>query len=126
MIAQPVKFLLVGACGYLVSVGVFAVAFGVGMPYAPAAVLAYLAANALMYVGNRYFTFRLGSHGFWRAYARYVLVGLVVAGLSAAALALLVEAAGLAPRAGQFVSLLLVMPPAFVMFKRWTFRLERA
>jgi len=87
-------------------------------------VLAHLVANALVYVANRYFTFRLGSEGFWRAYARYVVVGFVVAGLSAAALALLVEVAGLAPRPGQLLALLLVTPPAFVMFKRLTFRLR--
>jgi putative flippase GtrA len=124
MLAQPLRFLLVGAAGYLVTVGAFAAAFGTGVPYAGAAVLAYLVANALMYVGNRYFTFRLGNGGFWRAYARYLLVGLLVAALSAGALGLLVEVGGLAPRPGQVLALLLVTPPAFVMFKRWTFRLR--
>jgi putative flippase GtrA len=68
-------------------------------------------------------TFRLGNGGFWAAYARYLLVGVVVVVLNAAVLALLVEATGLDETLAQALSLLAVTPPAYVMFKRWTFRL---
>ena len=61
-----------------------------------------------MYVGNRYFTFRLGHTGFWRAYARYLAVGLLVAAVNAALLSALVESTGIDPRAGQAVSLLML------------------
>lgn len=91
-----------------------------------ASVLAYLASNALMYLGNRYFTFRLGHEGFWSAYLRYMLVGALVVGLNAGLLAALVEGTGIDPRLGQAISLLLITPVAFVLFKRWTFRLEPA
>jgi putative flippase GtrA len=77
-----------------------------------------------MYLGNRYFTFRLGNDGFWAAYARYLLVGVVVVVLNAAVLALLVEATGLDETLAQALSLLAVTPAAYVMFKRWTFRLS--
>jgi hypothetical protein len=30
-----------------------------------------------MYLGSRHFTFRLGHEGFWAAYLRYMLVGVV-------------------------------------------------
>jgi putative flippase GtrA len=76
-----------------------------------------------MYLGNRYFTFRLGHDGFWSAYARYLLVGLVVVVLNAAVLALLVEVVGLDETLAQALSLLAVTPVAFVLFKRWTFGL---
>ena len=125
-LAQPVKFLLVGAGGYLVNLLVFAGLYAIGIQYVTASVLAYLASNALMYLGNRYFTFRLGHEGFWSAYLRYMLVGVLVVGLNAGLLAALVEGTGIDPRLGQAVSLLLITPVAFVLFKRWTFRLEPA
>jgi putative flippase GtrA/pimeloyl-ACP methyl ester carboxylesterase len=124
--AQPLRFLTVGAGGYAVSLLAFALLYALGAPYASASGAAYLFANALMYVGNRYFTFRLGHEGFWTAYARYLAVGLLIAGLNALLLTALVEGAGVDPRIGQAMALLLVTPPAFLLFKRWTFKLQSA
>ena len=124
--AQPVKFVLVGAGGYAVNLSVFAALFGVGCPYVAASLFAYFCSNVLMYVGNRYFTFRLGHDGFWRSYARYLVVGAVVAGLNAALLAIIVEGANVDPRVGQAVSLLTLTPVAFLLVRRWTFQLRTA
>ncbi len=123
--AQPVKFLIVGAAGYLVNLGIFAALLAAGLTYAANAIVSYLCSNALMYLGNRYFTFRLGHAGFWGAYLRYMVVGTVVAGLNLGILAALVEGTGIDSRIGLAISLLLVTPPAFVLFKRWTFRVGR-
>src|SRR6266540_683520 len=120
--AQPVKFVIVGAGGYLINLGIFAGLYELGMPYAPNSVLSYFISNAFMYLGNRYFTFRLGHEGFWGAYLRYVLVGVVVAVLNLAVLAALVEGAGIDPRIALAISLLLITPVAFVLFKRWALR----
>jgi len=124
--AQPLRFLTVGAGGYAVSLLAFAALYAAGTPYAIAAGATYVLSNALMYIGNRYFTFRLGHDGFWTAYARYLSVGLLVAGLNASLLTALVEGAGVDPHIGQAVALLLVTPPAFLLFKRWTFKLQSA
>jgi putative flippase GtrA len=125
-VAQPLRFLTVGAGGYVVGLLAFAVLYAAGAPYAGASGAAYLFANALMYVGNRYFTFRLGHAGFWKAYARYLTVGVLVAVVNAALLSVLVESTGIDARAGQAVSLLVLAPFAFALFKRWTFRLGPA
>jgi putative flippase GtrA len=125
-LAQPARFLVVGAAGYIANLLFFAALYGLGTPYVAASILSYLAANALMYLGNRYFTFRLGHDGFWSAYFRYMLVGGVVVALNAAILAALVEGTGIDPRLALGFSLLLVTPVAFVLFKRWTFRLGSA
>jgi putative flippase GtrA len=125
-VAQPVKFLAVGAGGYVVNLGVFAALYGLGTPYIAASIASYAVSNALMYLGNRYFTFGLGHEGFWSAYLRYMLVGTVVVALNAAVLAALVEGTGIDARIGQAISLLLITPVAFVLFKRWTFRLRPA
>ena len=123
-VAQPVKFVIVGAGGYLINLGIFAVVYGLGLAYIPASIVSYFISNAFMYLGNRYFTFRLGHEGFWGAYLRYMIVGTVVVALNAGVLAVLVEGTGIDPRLGQAISLLIVTPVAFVLFKRWTFRLR--
>ena len=123
-VAQPARFLVVGAGGYAVNLGVFAALYHAGLRYIPASILSYFASNALMYLGNRYFTFRLGHDGFWGAYVRYMLVGAIVAGLNAAILALIVERLHLDPRLAQALSLLIVTPVGFILFKRWTFRIS--
>ncbi len=121
-VGQPVRFVLVGAGGYVVNLLVFAALFEGGVRYVIASVTAYFVSNALMYFGNRYFTFRLGHAGFWSAYVRYLIVGLAVAGLTVAVLVLLVDVVGLHPTLGQALALLIVTPVAFILFKRWTFR----
>ena len=123
---QPVKFLLVGAGGYLINLAVFAWLLRLGVPYLLDSIVSYFISNALMYLGNRYYTFSLGHDGFWPAYVRYILVGLVVAGLNAIVLAILVETAGLYAVYAQAISLLLITPVAFVLNKRWTFGDRRA
>ena len=122
--ARPARFLLVGAGGYLVNIATFAALVAAEVAYVAASVASYLVSNALMYLANRYFTFRLGHAGFWGAYGRYLLVGVVVVALNAAVLALLVEGAGLDETLGQALSLLAVTPVAYVLFKRWTFRVR--
>ena len=121
-IAQPVKFLLVGTGGFVVNLAAFVGLLAFGLHHVVSSVIAYMISNVLMYLGNRYFTFRLGHEGFVSAFVRYLLVGLVVAGLAAAILAVLVDVAGVHPILGQAIALLIVTPPAFVLFKRWTFR----
>lgn len=122
--AQPLKFLIVGSGGYVANLGIFAALVAAGLSYAPNSVLSYFLSNALMYLGNRYFTFRLGHAGFWSAYLRYMLVGAVIAGLNLGILAALVEGTGIDARVGLAISLLLVTPIGFVLFKRWTFRIK--
>ena len=124
--AQPIKFVIVGAGGYVANLGVFAVIYGLGVAYIPATIVSYFIANALMYFGNRYFTFGLGNDGFWSAYLRYMIVGAVVVALNAGILAALVQGTGIDPRLGQAISLLLITPVAFVLFKRWTFQIRPA
>jgi putative flippase GtrA len=121
-VAQPARFLVVGVFGYGVNLGVFAGLYAAGIRYIGASIISYFVSNALMYLGNRYFTFRLGHKGFWSAYLRYMLVGALVVGLNAGILAGLVEGTGIDSRIGLAISLLLLTPVAFVLFKRWALR----
>jgi len=121
-LSQPTKFVLVGASGYVVNLAAFSLLYAAGVRYVAASILSYFLSNALMYLGNRYFTFGLGHDGFSAAYLRYVGVGVVVAALNAALLALLVEELALHATLGQAISLLLLTPVAFVLNKRWSFQ----
>lgn len=123
-VGQPAKFVLVGVGGFVVNLLAFGVVFGSGSPYLPASVAAYFAANVLMYLGNRYYTFGLSHEGVVAAYFRHVLVGAVVAGFTAALLTALVEGLGLDPRPAQALALAVATPLAFVLTRRWTFRLR--
>ena len=110
----------------MLNLAVFALLHSAGVPYIVNSIISYFIANAVMYIGNRYFTFRLGHPGFWSAYLRYMIVGAVVAGLNAGILAALVQGTGIDSRIGVAISLLLITPVAFVLFKRWTFRIKPA
>jgi putative flippase GtrA len=123
-LGRPAKFVLVGAAGYAVNLAAFALLYAAGVAYLATSIVSYFFANSLMYLGNRYFTFGLGHQGFWGAYLRYVGVGVVVAGLNAALLALLVEVGALHATLAQAISLLALTPIAFVLNKRWTFQIE--
>ena len=120
---QPLRFVIVGAGGYVANLLLFGALYELGVPYVAASVVSYLVSNALMYVGNRYFTFRLGHAGFWRSYVRYLAVGMVVVGLNAALLAVLVELLSVPAMLAQAISLVLITPVAFLLNKRWTFAL---
>jgi len=120
---QPAKFVLVGAGGFVLNVLAFTVLFDLGTWYLAASVLAYLASNAAMYVGNRYYTFGLSHDGFLGAYLRYAVVGAIVAALTALLLAALVEGLGLDPRIGQALALSVLVPVSFLLSKRFAFRL---
>jgi len=117
-------FELVGAGGYVVNLLALAVLFESAVRYVVASVTAYFISNVLMYVGNRYYTFRIGREGFWSAYVRYLAVGLIVAGLAVLVLVLLVDGMGLHPTFGQALALVIVTPATFILFNRWTFRVE--
>ena len=125
-LGQPVKFVLVGAGGFVLNVCAFTVLFGLGAWYLAASVLAYLLSNGAMYVCNRYFTFGLSHRGFVGAYFRYLVVGVIVAALTALLLAALVEGLGIDPRLGQALALTALTPVAFLLIRRWTFQLGPA
>ena len=123
-LGQPAKFVLVGTGGFLLNVATFSALLALGTWYLAASVLAYLLANAAMYLGNRYFTFGLAHEGILGAYARYVAVGAVVAALTAALLAGFVEGIGLEPLRAQALALTLLVPVSFGLSKRFAFGLR--
>jgi len=118
---QVVKFLSVGAVGFVVNLGIYAALVGAHAPYALAATGSYLVSNSGMFLGNRYWTFARRGPGLGHEYLRYLAVGLLVLATNVALLALLIEITPLGEVAAQAIALLAVTPVAFLANKRWTF-----
>lgn len=119
---QAAKFVLVGAAGFVINLGIYATLIELTVPYAIAAVISYLVSNSAMFLGNRYWTFARRGFGLAREYARYLAVGLLVLASNVGLLALLVELTPLSEIMGQAIALIAVTPVAFIANKRWTFK----
>ena len=118
---QFLKFCAVGGSGYVVNLGVFAVAVGVlGAHHLVAATAAFLVAVTNNFAWNRRWTFaaRDGHAGFQAA--RFFAVS-VAAFLFAAALLELLVARGVPEVAAQAVSIVAATPLNFVGNKMWSF-----
>jgi putative flippase GtrA len=119
---QLAKFCAVGATGYIVNLGVYAVLVRVvGVHFLGAAVCSFLVAVTNNYTWNRLWTFR-GQRGHV-AYqgVRFLIVSVAALGLNLAFLSALV-ALGMGKIPAQAVAIVLVMPINFVFNKIWSFR----
>ena len=114
---QLVRFLVVGASGYVVNLAIFSVALLLGLHYIPAAVVAFVIAWVNNFLLNRYWTFRARDEAMVGQGARYLLVSLVALGI----LQLLVEA-GLGETLSQAIAIALVTPLSYLLSRRWSFR----
>jgi len=119
---QLFKFGVVGASGYVVNLGVFALLVaGLGAHHIPAAVGAFSVAVTNNFLWNRHWTFDAsGGHAGSQAW-RFLTVSLLGLGVNLAALYLLVDLVGLAALPGQALAVAIAMPANFLGNKLWTF-----
>jgi putative flippase GtrA len=123
---QLAKFCAVGATGYVVNLGVYALLLNAaGLHYLGAAVCSFLVAVTNNYTWNRLWTFR-GQRGHV-AYQgiRFLLVSVAALGLNLVFLRTLV-ALGVGKIAAQAIAIVLVTPVNFVFNKTWSFSTKRA
>lgn len=121
---ELVRFAVVGATGYGVNLGVYALLDkGLGIEYHLAAVLAFVCALIDTFVLNRSWTFAhaRGGQATFQA-PRYIVVALVAFGVSLGILDLLVRQAGLPTFWAQAVALIFATPINFLGNKLWSFR----
>ena len=119
---QLAKFCAVGATGYAVNLGVYALLYkGLDVHYLLAAVGSFLVAVTNNYTWNRLWTFR-GQRGHV-AYQgmRFLVVAVVALAANLLALRLLV-AVGLGKIVAQALAIILVTPLNFLGNKLWSFR----
>ncbi len=119
---QLAKFCTVGASGYAVNLGVYALLLNLAnLHYAPAATCSFLVAATSNYTLNRLWTFRetrghVGIQGM-----RFLVVSTVVYGANLGVLSVLV-ALGAGKIVAQAIAIVLVTPLNFLGNKLWSFR----
>ena len=118
---QLVRFLVVGASGYVVNLAVFSIALLMGLHYIPAAIVAFVIAWVNNFLLNRYWTFRAHDEAMMGQGAKYLLVSLIALGANLLILQLLVDA-GLGETLSQAVAIALVTPLSYLLSRRWSFR----
>jgi len=120
---QLVRFGLVGGVGFVVNLAVYALCVhSLGANYHVAAVVAWLIAVINNFLLNRHWTFD-ARHDLARVQAiRFVVVSLVVLGVSLLLLTLFVEGAGLDKVIAQALAVIASMPLNFLGNKLWSFR----
>lgn len=122
---QLFHFAVVGGTGYVVNLIVFTLLNGgAGINHLLAAVGAFVVAVTNNFVLNRQWTFRrqgsTEAHAGFQA-ARFLTVSLVGLAVNLAALAALVDGAGVPELLGQAIAVALATPVNFVGNKLWTF-----
>ena len=118
---QLLKFCLVGATGYLVNLGVFALLVLVlDLHYIPAAMCSFLVAVTNNYTWNRLWTFRSQRGHVAYQGMRFLVVSTVALGANLLVLHGLVTA-GFGEVIAQAIAIVLVTPVNFVGNKLWSF-----
>ena len=119
---QLFKFGLVGASGYLVNLGVFALLSGnFGVHHTIAAIGAFCVAVSSNYFWNRRWTFGPGEGPLHFQAARFLIVSVAALLLNLAVLELLIGS-GVSGLAAQAIAVAFAMPFNFLGNRLWTFR----
>jgi putative flippase GtrA len=121
---QLAQFCAVGAVGYLINLGVYALLLGAGLHYLLAATLSFFVAVANNYWFNRHWTFRDRRAGVAAQGMRFFLISLASLGGNLLVLHVLIRL-GLGKFVGQAIAIVLVTPLNFVGNKLWSFRRPR-
>lgn len=122
--AQIVRFMTVGASGYVVNLVVFSLAFGLGgLNHFVASAIAFGVAVTNNFTWNRLWTFRAtatdGRPG--EQAPRFLAVSVAGLAVNLAALGLMVDVAGLPEIPSQALAVALALPVNFLGNRLWTF-----
>jgi putative flippase GtrA len=119
---QLVKFVIVGAVGYVVNLAVYiALLKGADLHYLPAAACSFVVAVYNNYLWNRHWTFRKNRGHLYHQGIRFFLVSVVALGINLALLRGIVEL-GVGKILAQAIAIVLVAPFSFSANKLWSFR----
>jgi dolichol-phosphate mannosyltransferase len=116
------RFALVGASGYIVNLGAFALlVHRAGIDPPAAAALAFLLAVTNNFSWNRRWTFRAAGPGAVRQAARFLVVAAIAAAASLAILIVLLDALDVDAIVAQAAATIAVTPMSFLGNRLWTF-----
>lgn len=119
---ELIRFLAVGASGYVVNLVTFAICVhAIGIDYRLAAVLAFLVALTNNFVWNRHWTFDAREGHAGAQAVRFVVVSVGAFLVNLGVLELLVAGADVAKVPAQALAIIAAMPVNFLGNKLWTF-----
>lgn len=119
---QLFKFGVVGASGYVINLGVFALLSGsLDLHHIPAAIGAFCVAVTNNFLWNRHWTFEPGEGPAHFQAARFLTVSLASLGINLAVLQILVTSGGVSDLPAQAIAVAVAMPFNFLGNKLWTF-----
>ena len=118
---QLAKFCAVGAVGYAINIGVYAVLLHSGVHFLVAATCSFLVAVTSNYTWNRLWTFRDRRGGVAVQGVRFLIVSVGSLGANLLVLDALITL-GAGKLVGQAIAIVLVTPLNFVGNKLWSFR----
>jgi putative flippase GtrA len=117
---QLIRYCVVGATGYLVNLGVYALVY-TELPYRLAFTIAFIVAATSNFVWNRVWTFRV-DHGVpHHQYLRFLTVSAVALGIDLVVLTVLVEGLGMHKVAAAAIAIVIATPVSFLGNKLWSF-----
>jgi len=119
---QLTRYVIVGACGYLLAMALYAAEIAAGMnPYV--AVPPVFIANGLFnFFLNRHWSFPRSGLGLRTELSRFCVVALGSLAVNYTSLYLLHDVAGLAPVPAQALAIVIATPVGFLGNKLWSFR----
>jgi putative flippase GtrA len=124
---QLIRFGLVGATGFIINVGVYALCVhALAIDYRGAYVLAWLVAVTNNFLLNRHWTFDAAAGSVRFQAIRFFVVSVVAAVFGFLLLTLLVESAGVAKVPAEALAVAASTPLNFLGNKLWSFRAARA
>ena len=120
---QLIRFVTVGASGYVVNLGIFAGCVHLlGIDYRIAAVIAWIVSVINNFWLNRHWTFGARhEHPIFQG-ARFFTVSLVAFGFTYVVLVALVSGAGFSKVVAQAIAIVAGTPLSFIGQKLWSFR----
>jgi dolichol-phosphate mannosyltransferase len=120
---QFVRFAAVGASGYAVNLGVFALCVhALGVDYRVSSAIAFIVSVTNNFWWNRHWTFDAKHDHYGHQAVRFFAVSLVAFGFTYAVLVALVNGTGLEKVIAQAIAVAAATPLSFIGQKLWSFR----
>jgi len=119
---QALRFTIVGASCFLLSLGTYVLLLEAGFPYLVAGVIGYALGVVTGFVVNRRWTFEADADARGRQAARYLTVNVVALLANTGLLYVAVDLVAMPERVAGAAAMCVVAPSTFLANRLWSFR----
>jgi putative flippase GtrA len=121
-IEQLVRYLIVGGCGYVLAMALYAGGLAIGVPAYPAVAIVFVLNGAFNFTLFRLWAFPASRRGVDSELRRFCVVALGSLAVNYASFALLYSAAGMPAVPAQALAIVIATPVGFLANRQWSFR----